>query len=120
MKSRWENEPDAGYYLDYIYEVIQRRNNLLLHSSPTAFRQTFSVDATGKRQLNRTGPDSLWTESFAQGAGGYYFVCRVLTQEFDFERSLLPRSSAPLPAIAESSRSFLTSRPYPITLYARA
>ena len=86
VKDRWADQPEAGYYLDYIYEVIQRRNNLLLHSSPTAYRQTITVDADGRRHLNRIGPDGLWQESLAHGAGGYYFVCRVLAQEFGFDK----------------------------------
>ena len=89
VKNRWKDEPEAGYYLDYIYDVIQRRNNLLLHSSPTAYRQTIIVHTDGKLQLNRVGPDRLWPESLAQGAGGYYFVCRVLAQEFGFDRKPL-------------------------------
>jgi hypothetical protein len=86
VKNRWAEEPEAGYYLDYIYDLIQRRNNLLLHGSPTAYRQTVTVDADGRVHLNRIGPDSLWSESLAQGAGGYYFVRRVLAQEFGFDR----------------------------------
>lgn len=89
VKRRWEDEPDAEYFLDYIYEVIQRRNNLLLHSSPTAYRQTITVRADGSRLLNRVGPDTLWSESLAHGEGGYYFVCRVLAQEFDFDKEPL-------------------------------
>jgi hypothetical protein len=86
MKDRWSDEPDAAWYLNYIYEVIQRRNNLLLHGSPTGYRQTVVVDPAGKVHLNRTGPDRLWPESLAQGAGGYYFVCRVLAEEFAFDK----------------------------------
>jgi hypothetical protein len=89
VKARWADEPEAGYYLDYIYEVIQRRNNLLLHSSPTGYRQTFTVDRHGGVHLNRVGPDKLWPESLAQGAGGYYFVCRALAEEFGFDKQLL-------------------------------
>jgi hypothetical protein len=89
VKNRWADEPEAGYYLDYIYQVIQRRNNLLLHGSPTAYRQTVTVDADGRRHLNRVGADSLWSESLAQGAGGYYFVCRVLAQEFGFDKGAM-------------------------------
>ncbi|HMJ02274.1 MAG TPA: SEC-C domain-containing protein [Conexibacter sp.] len=86
VKKRWRDEPDAGPALDYIYEGIQRRNNLFLHSSPTAFRQTIAIDASGKRQLNRVGPDTRWSQSLRQGAGGYYLVCRVLPEEFDLDR----------------------------------
>jgi hypothetical protein len=32
VKMRWASRPEAAYYLDYIYEVIQRRNNVLLHA----------------------------------------------------------------------------------------
>jgi hypothetical protein len=86
VKSRWEDEPDAGSYLDYIYEVIQRRNNLLLHSSPTAYRQTVTAHPDGRNQLNRIGPDQLWREALQHGAGGYYMVLRVLAQEFEFDK----------------------------------
>lgn len=86
VKKRWENEPEAGFYLDYIYEVIQRRNNLLLHSSPTAYRQTVTIHLDGRNQLNRIGPDQLWPETLQHGAGGYYMVLRVLAQEFDLDK----------------------------------
>jgi hypothetical protein len=89
VKKRWEEDPDAGPALDYIYEGIQRRNNLFLHSSPTAFRQTIATTASGKRQLNRVGPDTRWAQSLQQGAGGYYLVCRVLAQEFELDRQPL-------------------------------
>jgi hypothetical protein len=86
VKDRWKDEAAAEYFLNYIYEVIQRRNNLLLHGSPTAYRQSIVIDDAGKRHLNRAGPDRLWAESLAQGVGGYYFVCRVLAQEFGLDK----------------------------------
>jgi hypothetical protein len=86
VQERWKGEEEAAYYLDYMYEVIQRRNNLLLHGSPTAYRQTIVERPNGQRQLNRIGPDRLWRETLGHGAGGYYMVCRVLAQEFDFDK----------------------------------
>jgi len=86
LKERWKGEEEVGEYLDYIYEVIQRRNNLMIHPSPTAFRQTIVTLADGKWTLNRAGPDGFWIQALSQGAGGYYMVCRVLAQEFDFDK----------------------------------
>lgn len=86
VKKRWEGEPEAAAHLDYIYKVIQRRNNLLLHSSPTAYRQTVTTGPDGRNQLNRIGPDRLWPEALQHGAGGYYMVLRVLAQEFDLDK----------------------------------
>ena len=92
VQKRWKNEPEAADFLDYIYEVIQRRNNLLLHGSPTAYRQVVTQRSNGRIQLNRVGPDPLWMESLAQGAGGYYLVLRVLAQEFGFDKERLARA----------------------------
>jgi hypothetical protein len=89
VKKRWSEDPTAGPALDYIYEGIQRRNNLFLHSSPTAFRQTITTGLNGKRQLNRVGPDSRWAEALQQGVGGYYLVFRVLAQEFRLDKEPL-------------------------------
>jgi hypothetical protein len=86
VQDRWENEPEARSYLDYIYEVIQRQNNLLLHSSPTAYRQTLYTTPDGQRFLNRAGPDTRWTEALSHAAGGFYMACRVLAQEFGFDK----------------------------------
>lgn len=88
VKERWREHPEAAYFLDYIYEVIQTRNNLLIHPSPTAFRQTI-LQRGGRRILNRAGPDSLWSESLGHGTGGFYMVCRVLAEEFEFDRDRL-------------------------------
>ncbi|HSP55683.1 MAG TPA: DUF5677 domain-containing protein, partial [Dehalococcoidia bacterium] len=40
VKARWSEHEEAAGYFGYIYDVTQRRNNLMLHPSPTAFRQT--------------------------------------------------------------------------------
>lgn len=89
VQARWEEEADARYYLDYIYEVIQRQNNLLLHSSPTGYRQTIFSGPDGRRHLNRAGPDNRWREALSHGAGGLYMAGRVLVQEFGFEKETL-------------------------------
>jgi hypothetical protein len=86
VKERWKEEEEAAFYLEYIYEVIQRRNNLFIHPSPTAFRQTIVTRPDGGRTVNRAGPDGFWKQALNQGAGGYYMVCRVLAQEFDFDK----------------------------------
>jgi uncharacterized protein DUF5677 len=85
VHTRWQEESEARHFLDYIYQVIQRQNNLLLHSSPTAYRQTLHMRPDGQRDLNRAGPDSRWNEALSHGAGGIYMACRVLAQEFDFD-----------------------------------
>jgi hypothetical protein len=89
VQARWEEESDARYYLDYIYEVIQRQNNLLLHSSPTGYRQTIFSGPDGRRHLNRAGPDNRWRDALSHGAGGLYMAGRVLAQEFGFDKESL-------------------------------
>ncbi len=86
VHNRWEEEPEARYYLDFVYEVIQRQNNLLLHSSPTGYRQTIFAGSAGRRDLNRAGPDNRWREALGHGAGGFYMAGRVLAQEFGFDK----------------------------------
>jgi hypothetical protein len=73
IKQRWGEE--AAREVDYVYEVIQRQNNVLLHSSPTSYGLAMS---TGRRQINRIGPDPRWREALAHGVLGYYLIARVL------------------------------------------
>ncbi len=84
LKSRWADEEEAGEFFDYIYDVMQRRNNLLLHPSPTAFRQTFADD--GEKILNRAGPDGRWVMALKDGCGAFYLVIRLLAEEFGLDR----------------------------------
>lgn len=86
VQSRWEDEPEARHVIEVIYEVIQRQNNLLLHSSPTGFRQTITSGPGGGHQLNRAGPDGRWREALIHGAGAYYMSGRVLAQVFAFDK----------------------------------
>jgi hypothetical protein len=86
VQTRWEEEPEARYYLDYIYEVIQRQNNLLLHSAPTGYRQTMTSGSGRPRGLNRAGPDNRWREALSHGAGGFYMTGKILAQEFGFDK----------------------------------
>jgi hypothetical protein len=89
VKARWEKEPEALHAIEVIYEIFQRQNNLLLHSSPTGLRQTVTADGAGAHQLNRAGPDQRWREALMHGAGAFYMAGRVLTQEFSFDKEPL-------------------------------
>jgi hypothetical protein len=53
---------------------MQRRNNLMLHPSPTGFRQTFAASPDGRRNLNRAGPDQRWIEALNGGVGAFYTI----------------------------------------------
>jgi hypothetical protein len=86
VKARWGDDPEAAKYLDYLYEVEQRRNNLMLHPSPTAFRQTLVSHPGGRRTLNRAGPDGYWQRALRYGCGGFYLCLRVLAEEFNLDR----------------------------------
>ncbi|MBS1894303.1 MAG: hypothetical protein JST59_23635, partial [Actinobacteria bacterium] len=92
VKARWSEYEDTEKQLRYIYDVMQRRNNLMLHPSPTGFRQTFFVDDEGHRTLNRLGPDSRWITALRDGAGGFYLVLRLLAEEFELDREPLAES----------------------------
>jgi hypothetical protein len=86
VQSRWKDEPEARYVIEVIYEVIQRQNNLLLHSSPSGFRQTITSGPDGRHQLNRAGPDGRWRQALIHGAGAFYMSGRVLAQVFGFDK----------------------------------
>jgi hypothetical protein len=92
VRDRWSEYQDTEQGLRYIYDVMQRRNNLMLHPTPTAFRQTFFVDDDGHRTLNRLGPDSRWITALRDGAGGFYMVLRVLAEEFQLDKEPLAES----------------------------
>jgi hypothetical protein len=81
IKARWKGEADG--FIDQAYKLIQRQNNVLLHSSPTAL----SIAMTrGRRQPNRIGPDPWWREALGHGVLAYYFVCRVIAEEFGLSK----------------------------------
>ena len=82
IKQRW-NHPEADGFINQTYELIQRQNNVLLHSSPTALGIAMTP---GRRGPNRVGPDGWWREALAHGALAYYFICRVIAEEFGLSK----------------------------------
>jgi hypothetical protein len=82
IKKRW-NDPLADGFIDQTYEVIQRQNNTLLHASPTALGIAMSP---GRRGPNRVGPDQWWRQALAHGVLAYFFICRVISDEFELTR----------------------------------
>jgi hypothetical protein len=83
VKERWKEHPEAAGFIDQTYELIQRQNNTLLHSSPTALGIAM---LPGRRGPNRVGPDLWWPQALAHGALAYYFVCRVVADEFGLSK----------------------------------
>jgi hypothetical protein len=79
IKGRWR-EPEAADYIDQTYQVIQRQNNALHHSSPTGLSLALTP---GRRGLNREGPDQWWRQALAHGSLGYYLILRVIAAEFN-------------------------------------
>lgn len=86
MQERWHSETEAHPMLDYLYRVVQQQNNLMLHSSPTAFRQTIVDRPDGGRTLNRAGPDLRWRVALSHGCGAFYLSCRVLSEVFELDK----------------------------------
>jgi hypothetical protein len=83
IKERWAEHPEAEGFIDQTYNVIQRQNNTLLHSSPTALGIAMMP---GRRGPNRVGPDLWWPQALAHGTLAYYFVCKVLAEEFGLSK----------------------------------
>ncbi len=81
IKDRWGEQAAAN--VDYIYDVIQRQNNALLHPSPIAYSLAMGP---GRGQINRIGPDQRWREALAHGVLGYFLICRVLAEEYGFDK----------------------------------
>lgn len=84
VKERWGD--DVAREIDYVYEVIQRQNNALLHPSPSSYGLAMSP---GRRQINRVGPDPRWRDALGHGVLGYYLICRVLAEEFGLSKERL-------------------------------
>jgi hypothetical protein len=82
IKERW-NDPEANRFIDQTYQLIQRQNNVLLHTSPTALGIAMSA---GRRGPNRIGPDVWWPQALAHGVLAYYFICRVIADEFELSK----------------------------------
>jgi hypothetical protein len=83
IKPRWD-EPEAAGYIDQTYQVIQRQNNALHHSSPTGLSLALTP---GRRGLNREGPDQWWRQALAHGSLGYYLIVRVIAAEFKLSKT---------------------------------
>jgi hypothetical protein len=81
-KARWQDAAAASY-IDQTYEVIQRQNNTLLHSSPTALGIAMTP---GRRGPNRVGPDPWWRQALAHRVLAYYLICRVIAEEFGLSK----------------------------------
>ena len=85
VSERWGRA--ASQQLDFVYDVIQKQNNVLLHGSPTAYKHAMTVDGDGRlRGVNRIGTDGRWLESLGHGALAYYFICRVVAEHFEFDK----------------------------------
>ena len=84
LKASWGDE--ANQMLDYVYEVMQRQDNVLLHPSPSGYGLPMTP---GRRHPNRIGPDEFWAEALKQGCLGFYLVLRVLASEWDLDRSAI-------------------------------
>jgi hypothetical protein len=80
IKASWDAA--AAEQIDYVYEVIQRQNNALLHPSPLGYGLAMSP---GRKQINRIGPDGRWRDALAHGVLGFYLVLRVLAKEYQFD-----------------------------------
>jgi hypothetical protein len=74
----------AADHIEYVYQVIQRQNNALLHPSPLAYSLEM---LDGRRGINRLGPDGRWRDALAHGALGFYLIIRVLAAEFGFDKA---------------------------------
>jgi hypothetical protein len=73
--------------IDFIYDVIQRQNNALIHGSPSAYRQILATDSDGRtRGVDRLGADRRWRDSLSHGVLGYYLICKVIAEEFNFDK----------------------------------
>lgn len=82
IKKRW-SDPGADRLIEQVFDVIQRQNNTLLHTSPTALGIAMNPRRRGP---NRVGPDSWWPQALAHGVLAYYFICRLLAEEFGFSK----------------------------------
>jgi Family of unknown function (DUF5677) len=82
VKASWDQ--GASEQLDYVYEVIQRQNSVLLHASPLGYGLTMSK---GRGQINRIGPDELWRDALAHGCLGFYMVLRVLAKKWELDKA---------------------------------
>ena len=81
VKSTW---PDGERYIDWIYAVVQRRNNLVLHNSPHGLMKVFGASDSG--EVDRTlplKPDGNVREPLMQAFSAFYLVVRLLAEMLD-------------------------------------
>jgi hypothetical protein len=82
---RWTN-PENNRAIRQTYELIQRQNNTLLHSSPTALAR---ATIPGRGHPNRVGPDTWWREALNHGALAYHLICVAVAAFFDLSDDAL-------------------------------
>ena len=82
IKPRWAGD-EAASYIDQSYKIIQRQNNALLHSSPTALSLAMTP---GRGGPNRVGPDQWWRQALDHGVLADFFICVVISDEFGIAR----------------------------------
>jgi hypothetical protein len=103
IKSRW-SDPGADRLIDQTYEVIQRQNNTLLHTSPTALGIAMSP---GRRGPNRVGPDGWWVRRSPTACSPTTSFAACSPRSSSSPRTPPPRRSG---GPAASPRSWPTSR----------
>jgi uncharacterized protein YecA (UPF0149 family) len=85
VEERWGE--GTAEMVAFVYEVIQRQNNTLMHGSPSAYRQILATDGEGRtRGVDRLGVDRRWRDSLSHGVLGYYLICKVIAEEFGFDK----------------------------------
>jgi len=47
--------------------------------------------SSGRRGVNRLGPDGRWRDAIAHGSLGFYLVIRVLAKEYGLDRTVAER-----------------------------
>ena len=81
-------QPSDRGAVDFIYEVVQRQNNTLLHASPAGYSLAMSP---GRANVNRAGPDERWPDALSHGAAAFYLIFRLIAQEFALDYTKLGR-----------------------------
>lgn len=82
VKAAWD--APAASSIEFAYSVMQRQNNTLLHSTPSAL--SFTV---GGRGPNLIGVDAWWDDAIGHSVLAYYLTSRLAGRAFGSDLNVL-------------------------------
>lgn len=73
---------EAASMVDYTYDAIKKRANVLMHGAPTAWRQVTEHDPGGAVRIRSGEPDHYWVQALGHAILGFHLTIRSIGAAF--------------------------------------